>query len=220
MDLPAVGVLLPAFAAGFIRREALAGVQALGEVLGMPEVGEGLFDGPGVFVVVPCAGGLCEGAVPALARAGGPGRAGLREARGNPRGRAGSSAGRPASSAFRRLSVRRLGCPSPAVRELGERRAVIRTVAVAVAAQNLKVLPTGVTITSPNKHDGEITLVATDAGCQLSVESPDVSFDVGSDGTATLSGTATGKAKNYSITFKATLGTAATTQKFTLTTTE
>jgi Fibronectin type III domain len=48
---------------------------------------------------------------------------------------------------------------------------------------------------------------------------PDVSFEVGSDGTATLSGTASGKAKNYSITFKATLGTAATTQKFTLTTT-
>lgn len=48
---------------------------------------------------------------------------------------------------------------------------------------------------------------------------PDVSFDVGSNGTATLSGVPTGKAKNYSITFKATYGTATTTQKFTLTTT-
>jgi hypothetical protein len=48
---------------------------------------------------------------------------------------------------------------------------------------------------------------------------PDVSFNVGSNGTATLSGVPTGKAKNYSITFKATYGTATTTQKFTLTTT-
>jgi hypothetical protein len=48
---------------------------------------------------------------------------------------------------------------------------------------------------------------------------PDVSFNVGSNGTATLSGVPTGKAKNYSITFKATFGTASTTQKFTLTTT-
>jgi hypothetical protein len=48
---------------------------------------------------------------------------------------------------------------------------------------------------------------------------PDASFNVGSNGTATLSGVPTGKAKNYSITFKATYGTATTTQKFTLTTT-
>jgi hypothetical protein len=47
---------------------------------------------------------------------------------------------------------------------------------------------------------------------------PDVSFNIGSNGTATLSGVPAGKAKNYSITFKATFGTAATTQKFTLTT--
>jgi fibronectin type III domain protein len=47
---------------------------------------------------------------------------------------------------------------------------------------------------------------------------PDVSFNVGSNGTATLSGVPAGKAKNYSITFKATFGTATTTQKFTLTT--
>ena len=47
---------------------------------------------------------------------------------------------------------------------------------------------------------------------------PDVSFNVGSNGTATLSGAPTGKAKKYSITFKATYGTATTTQKFTLTT--
>jgi Fibronectin type III domain len=47
---------------------------------------------------------------------------------------------------------------------------------------------------------------------------PDVSFNVGGNGTATLSGVPTGKAKNYSITFKATFGTATTTQKFTLTT--
>jgi hypothetical protein len=48
---------------------------------------------------------------------------------------------------------------------------------------------------------------------------PDVSFNVGANGTATLSGIPTGKAKNYSITFKATFGTATLTQKFTLTTT-
>jgi Fibronectin type III domain len=48
---------------------------------------------------------------------------------------------------------------------------------------------------------------------------PNVSFTVNGNGTATLSGAPTGKAKAYSITFKATLGTAATTQKFTLTTT-
>jgi hypothetical protein len=48
---------------------------------------------------------------------------------------------------------------------------------------------------------------------------PDVSFNVGSNGTATLSGVPTGKAKNYSITLKATFGTATTTQKFNLTTT-
>jgi Fibronectin type III domain/Glycine rich protein/Putative Ig domain len=48
---------------------------------------------------------------------------------------------------------------------------------------------------------------------------PNVSFIVNNDGTATLSGVPTGKAKNYSITFKATFGTATTTQKFTLTTT-
>jgi hypothetical protein len=47
---------------------------------------------------------------------------------------------------------------------------------------------------------------------------PDVSFVVGSNGTATLSGIPAGKAKNYSITFKATFGTATLTQKFTLTT--
>jgi hypothetical protein len=41
---------------------------------------------------------------------------------------------------------------------------------------------------------------------------------VGGNGTATLSSVPTGKAKNYSITFKATFGTATTTQKFTLTT--
>jgi sugar lactone lactonase YvrE len=48
---------------------------------------------------------------------------------------------------------------------------------------------------------------------------PDVSFDVNSNGTATLSGVPVGKAKTYSMTFKAILGTAVTTQKFTLTTT-
>jgi sugar lactone lactonase YvrE len=48
---------------------------------------------------------------------------------------------------------------------------------------------------------------------------PDVSFTVNSNGTATLSGVPVGKAKTYSMTFKATLGTAATIQKFTLTTT-
>jgi Fibronectin type III domain/Abnormal spindle-like microcephaly-assoc'd, ASPM-SPD-2-Hydin len=48
---------------------------------------------------------------------------------------------------------------------------------------------------------------------------PDVSFIVGTNGTATLSGVPTGKAKNYQITFKATFGTATLTQKFTLTTT-
>lgn len=48
---------------------------------------------------------------------------------------------------------------------------------------------------------------------------PNVSFTVGGNGTATLSGVPTGKAKSYSITFKATFGTATTTQKFTLTTT-
>ena len=48
---------------------------------------------------------------------------------------------------------------------------------------------------------------------------PDVSFIVNGNGTATLSGTPTGKAKAYSLTFKATLGTAVTTQRFVLTTT-
>lgn len=48
---------------------------------------------------------------------------------------------------------------------------------------------------------------------------PDVSFNVNSNGTATLSGVPVGKAKTYSMTFKATLGAAVTTQKFTLTTT-
>jgi Fibronectin type III domain/SMP-30/Gluconolactonase/LRE-like region len=48
---------------------------------------------------------------------------------------------------------------------------------------------------------------------------PDVSFDVHGNGTATLSGIPVGKAKTYSMTFKAILGTAVTTQKFTLTTT-
>ena len=48
---------------------------------------------------------------------------------------------------------------------------------------------------------------------------PDVSFIVGANGTATLSGVPTGKAKNYSLTFKATFGAATLTQKFTLTTT-
>jgi Fibronectin type III domain len=48
---------------------------------------------------------------------------------------------------------------------------------------------------------------------------PDVSFNVGSNGTATLTGVPAGKAKNYSITLKATFGTATTTQKFNLTTT-
>lgn len=47
---------------------------------------------------------------------------------------------------------------------------------------------------------------------------PNVSFAVNGDGTATLSGTPTGKAKPYSLTFKETLGTAVTTQKFILTT--
>ncbi len=48
---------------------------------------------------------------------------------------------------------------------------------------------------------------------------PNVSFIVGTNGTATLSGIPGGKAKNYAITFKATYGTATLTQKFTLTTT-
>jgi hypothetical protein len=48
---------------------------------------------------------------------------------------------------------------------------------------------------------------------------PNVSFTVNGNGTATLSGVPTGNAKAYAITFKATLGTAATTQKFMLTTT-
>jgi hypothetical protein len=48
---------------------------------------------------------------------------------------------------------------------------------------------------------------------------PNVSFTVNGDGTATLSGTPTGKAKSYALTFKATLGAAITTQKFILTTT-
>jgi hypothetical protein len=47
---------------------------------------------------------------------------------------------------------------------------------------------------------------------------PDVSYTV-AGGTATLSGIPVGAAKSYSITFTATLGTATTTQKFTLTTT-
>jgi YVTN family beta-propeller protein len=48
---------------------------------------------------------------------------------------------------------------------------------------------------------------------------PNVSFTVGNNGTATFSGVPAGKAKSYSITLKATSGTAKTTQKFTLTTT-
>ncbi len=48
---------------------------------------------------------------------------------------------------------------------------------------------------------------------------PNVSFIVNGNGTATLSGVPAGKAKSYSMTFKATFGTATTTQKFTLTTT-
>ena len=48
---------------------------------------------------------------------------------------------------------------------------------------------------------------------------PGLSFTQNGNGTATLSGVPTGKAKAYSITFKATLGSATTTQKFTLTTT-
>jgi Fibronectin type III domain len=48
---------------------------------------------------------------------------------------------------------------------------------------------------------------------------PNVSFTVAGNGTATLSGVPAGKAKSYSITFKATFGTATSTQKFTLTTT-
>jgi hypothetical protein len=48
---------------------------------------------------------------------------------------------------------------------------------------------------------------------------PNVSFVVGNNGTATFSGTPTGPARNYSITLKATLGTATTTQKLILTTT-
>ncbi len=48
---------------------------------------------------------------------------------------------------------------------------------------------------------------------------PGLSFTQNGNGTATLSGTPTGKAKAYGITFKATLGTAITTQKFSLTTT-
>jgi hypothetical protein len=48
---------------------------------------------------------------------------------------------------------------------------------------------------------------------------PNVSFNVGSNGTATLSGVPGGKAKDYSVTFKATLGPATTIQRFTLTTT-
>lgn len=48
---------------------------------------------------------------------------------------------------------------------------------------------------------------------------PDVSFNVNNNGTATLSGAPTGKAKTYTMTFKATFHGAATTQKFTLTTT-
>jgi hypothetical protein len=48
---------------------------------------------------------------------------------------------------------------------------------------------------------------------------PDVTFTVNGNGTVTLSGTPVGKAKAYSMTFKATFGTAATTQKFALTTT-
>jgi len=48
---------------------------------------------------------------------------------------------------------------------------------------------------------------------------PGLSFTQNGNGTATLSGTPSGKAKAYGITFKATLGTATTTQKFILTTT-
>jgi Fibronectin type III domain len=46
---------------------------------------------------------------------------------------------------------------------------------------------------------------------------PGLSFTQNGNGTATLSGTPTGKAKAYSLTFKATLGIASTTQKFILT---
>jgi large repetitive protein len=75
------------------------------------------------------------------------------------------------------------------------------------------------TLNQPNSFTVTTSLPSDPVALSLSgTLPPNVSFDIGSNGTATLSGTPTGKAKNYSITFKATFSTATTTQKFTLTT--
>ena len=51
--------------------------------------------------------------------------------------------------------------------------------AVAEAAENLRELPTGVTITSTGETPGEVTIVRTDEGVQIALEAPEQGASVG-----------------------------------------
>ena len=80
------------------------------------------------------------------------------------------------------------------------------------------------TATFPLNQSGSFTVTTSVASSSVAIGlsgtlAPGLSFTQNGNGTATLSGTPTGKAKAYSLTFKATLGSAVTTQKFILTTT-
>ena len=80
------------------------------------------------------------------------------------------------------------------------------------------------TATFPLNQSGSFTVTTSLASSSVAIGlsgtlAPGLSFTQNGNGTATLSGTPTGKAKAYGLTFKATLGTAVTTQKFMLTTT-
>jgi hypothetical protein len=75
----------------------------------------------------------------------------------------------------------------------------------------------------PLNQSGSFTVTTSLSSSPLAITlsgtlPPGVSFTANGNGTATLSGVPTGKAKAYNMTFTATLGTAVTTQKFTLTT--
>jgi hypothetical protein len=85
-------------------------------------------------------------------------------------------------------------------------------------------IPGGCSATFPLNQSDSFTVTTSVPSSSVAISlsgslPPDVSYIVNGNGTATLTGVPVGTAKTYSMTFSATLGTAATTQKFTLTTT-
>jgi hypothetical protein len=126
IGLQTFGVFLPAFEDVFIRRKSWQGFQAFGDVIGIREGVQVLFEGLVAFRVIPFDRGIFQGSVHAFDLAVRPGMARFREAMRKAMWLTGIIEGMQKLYTFRMLRDWLLVCPSTAVRQRCKRRTVIR----------------------------------------------------------------------------------------------